>query len=240
MKFILYRLLLNLKWFCGNIFRCLTAAILVVLPYTIPTIYPVVKISGLDNFPTYMLPFLGGMTLVLTVLLRLMGFLFKKIHPPLTWKDSYGKVPLLTLNILLCLPFIGLIRTFISNNSLPVDFFVWTELSAVSIMVLFLLNRKESNEDRELANSQPPKLTAENMTPKQLRGMRIAALLQAGLTITFMVLYFRTTFKLDDAERELQIQQYESADIKEHLQLKIDSLTSELSRLKQDTIPNKR
>ena len=240
MKFILYRLLLNLKWFCSNTIRCLTAAILVVLPYTIPTIYPLLKLSGLDNFPTYMLPFFGGMTLILTLLLRLVGFLFKKIHPPLTWKDSNGKVPLLTLNILLCLPIIGLFRTLLSDNSLPVEVFVWTEITAVSIIALFLLNKKVTNEDQELANSQPPKVTAENMTPKQLRGMRIAAVFQAVLTIAFMVLYFRTNFKLDDAERELQIQQYESTDTVEQLQLQIDSLTAELWRIRQDTIPNRR
>lgn len=187
-----------------------------------------------------MLPFFGGMTLILTFLLRLIGFLFKKIHPPLSWKESNGKVPLLTLNILLCLPIIGLFRTLISDNSLPVDFFVWTEITAVSILALFLLNRKVSNEDQELANSQPPKVTAENMTPKQLKGMRIAAIIQGILTITFMILFFRSKFKNDDLNYELIIQENISEANIEELQTKVDSLTSELNRLRQDTIPNKR
>jgi hypothetical protein len=227
------------KWFCSNIFRCLVAAISIALPFSIPTIYPILKIGGLDHFPTYIVYLFVGMALFLTLMLRVLGILSKKIHPPLTWKESDGRFLKLILNILLGLPFIGLARILILSNSHLIDFFLWTEISVVSTLVLYLLNRQVSNEDYELAKSQPAPVTAENMTPKQLRRMRIGALVQAGATIVLMTLYFRANFKLDDAERELLIHQYESTEITEKLQIQIDSLTVELNKKKQDTIANR-
>ncbi|MEP1033620.1 hypothetical protein [Ekhidna sp.] len=236
MKFILYKLLLNLKWFCSNILRCYLVGLCFFLPMLFTS--PATRLPN-SQIPYYMLPYIAGLALFLAVPLWIIGFGLKKYHPPTIWRQSPNNTLQVILNVLVLTPILYT-SYLIIQDSWHLNIIVPMSFSTISILFLILMNRRITNEDPELANSQPPKLTAENMTPKQLRGMRIAAVLQAVLTIIFMILYFRTNFKLDDAERELQIQQYESANINEHLQLQIDSLATELNSLKEDTIPNKR
>ena len=199
---------------------------------------PAAQLPGYQ-IPYDILPYIAGLALFLAVPLWIIGYGLKKYHPPTKWKQSPNNTLLVLLNILVSTPILYTLFLII-QDSWHLNIIVPMSFSTMSILLLILLNRKITNENPELANIQPEPLTAENMTPKQLRGMRIGAVVQAFVTILLMVLYFRASFKLDDAERQLQTQQYESTAVREQLQIQIDSLTAELSRVKQDTIPNRR
>ena len=235
MKHLIYNIFLNLKWLCSNVFRCLIVALLVVLPSSILIVFPLGSLDYLRPFPTDIIYFFIGFAAILTTLLRFLGFLFKKIHPPLRWRDSERRNPKWILNLVLILPIVGLARTVLIDNGYPVDYFVWTELSSASLIGLLLLNRKVSNEDEALAKAQQPKITAENITPKQLKGMRIAGLVQSGLTFLFLILYWRADFKRDELEKELDYQvRYSEKSIQE-LEMQVGSLKKELEMMKQDS-----
>lgn len=81
-----------------------------------------------------------------------------------------------------------------------------------------------------------PKITAENITPKQLKGMRIATIVLAINSLLLLTLFIRSDMKHERENAKLDIENdYARAEI-ELLTAQVDSLTAELRRIEKSAL----
>lgn len=236
MKFILYRILLNLKWYCSNLLRCLIAGVWIALPFLFLELWE----NSLYDSPFYQpsLVSLGAFALMNFFLFWLIGYGLGKYHPPSKWKNDESKPTNFIISSFLSLPLLISLFSLLFDYEQRTILYASIPLTSVCLFILFLANRHLTNEDIELANSQTYIVTANNITPKQLRAMRISSLILGLSTMVFIFLYTDASLELGYKSDELQYQRMYFEETEKELNNRIDSLTTEIKQLKKTTDSN--
>jgi hypothetical protein len=236
MKFILYQILLNIKWYCSNILRCLIAGIWITLPFLLLELWS----NSLYDEPIYLpgLKFMGVFALINSFMFWIIGYGLGKFHPPTSWRNHESRPTNILVNSLLTLPLLISIFSLLLDYEQRTILYISIPLTAFCLFILFLVNRHLTNEDPELANSQTHIVTANNITPKQLRSMRISSLILGLATMVLIFMYTNAKIELDYKTDELRYQRMYFEETEQELNARIDSLTTEIDQLKKTTDSN--
>lgn len=228
MKFVLYNLTLNLKWFCSKYWRCVIAGSTVVLPFVF---LDLINVRG--DF--YLLKFTLGSPLLMIILFsvpfKLIGIGLSEFHPNLDWKDQENRIVSSMISILLLFPIlIWVVKLITYGYQVPLET-VSFSLSLLSVLLLYLIHRQPTNEILQLPINKPNMITSDNITAKQLRRIRMTIIVFGLSNLVLIFLFIKT--KIDAKANESLIRELEYRIIGEdRLHARIDSLTQVLESTK--------
>ncbi len=172
----------------------------------------------------------------------LIGRGLKKYHPPLEWSEQKSKILNISVNLFLLLPLLHTVYVLLSSEYyFNTGIFLSFPLTFIGLFFIFLMNRKLTNEDLVMAKKESEQEEIKFPEGYQRR-MRFTVIFMALAMLVSMFFVVYANIQVDIAKDELDMERWSNQEDLEELNAQIDSLTSEIEKLKlqNDTISNRR
>lgn len=216
---------------------------MLVLPYSLSAVFLMIEAGdfSLDFGWESLLEMVG----MYGIAFYIVGRGLKKYHPPVRWSTNRSDLILVIVNIIVALTPAYFIYILITSEYFPHFGFSATIsqlLSLPCIFLLFLINRRITNENldmaKEIAEKEEPKMSKKEYQ----RRMRLTVIFLTFAMIASIFFVVYSNIQADFANEQLEIERrWHQRDLDE-LNIKIDSLTAELEslKLKPDTTSSSR